>query len=65
MGRPESKDSIWASWVSRDSTMSAMRMRMRARSRAIMPGQGPWSNAFFAAATARSMSALVPAAAWR
>jgi hypothetical protein len=43
--------------------MSAMRLRMRARSRFFMRGHGPSWKARVAAATARSMSACLPDAA--
>ena len=63
MGSPESKDSSSASRASRDSTMSAMRCRMRERSRGSIRGQGPSVKAARAAATASSTSAFLPAAA--
>ncbi|SIH08695.1 Uncharacterised protein [Mycobacteroides abscessus subsp. abscessus] len=63
IGRPESYDSISASSCSRLSTMSAILLSTRARSRGSIVGHGPSSKAFFAAATARSMSAFLPEAA--
>ncbi len=63
IGSPESYDSSSASRASRDSTMSAIRCSTRERSRGSIRGQGPSSKARLAAATARSMSAFLPAAA--
>jgi hypothetical protein len=63
IGRPLSNVSKAARVASREATMSAIRCRTPARSRAFIRGHGPDSNAADAAATAASTSACWPAAA--